>query len=79
MIPTPPLATVQHFDGVPPISAGQFFWVVAARPMARKDITPTLARWGVVRFERCDAANNHFVGRCRSRMLPGALVLARKR
>ena len=79
MDPTPPLETVQHCDGVTPISAGQFFRLVAARPMARKDITPTLARWGVVRFERCDAANDHFVGRCRSRMLSGALVLARKR
>jgi len=79
MDPTPPLATVQDFDGVPPISAGQFFRVVAARPMARKDITQTLAHWGVVRFERCDAAIDHFVGRCRSGMLPGALVLARKR
>lgn len=76
---TPPLATVQHFDGVRPISAGQFFRVVAARPMARKDITPTLARLGVVRFERCDAAIDHFVGRYRSGMLSGALVLARKR
>jgi hypothetical protein len=47
--------------------------------MARKDITPTLARLGVVRFERCDAAIDHFVGRYRSGMLSGALVLARKR
>jgi hypothetical protein len=79
MDPTPTIKAVQHLGDIPRISAAHIFRLVAARPMARKDIPQTLARWGVARLERCNAAINHFVGRYRSGLLSGALVLACKR